>query len=185
GRREERGGQRSGRRGAPTGESSRRARIAIPRKRYGYGLETGCGPGVARVRARLHDVGELRDRVPELVLGVVEVRAEPDARVGSEVADDPPLAELAVHGRVVGRAHEHGAAAALRVAGTAELEAGGVEQFDQQLRERERARPDPLYAGLLDYVVARGRRVERRHVRCPGEEAARALGVLQLRLERK
>ena len=69
--------------------------------------------------------------------------------------------------------------------GLADLEAGGVEQVDQELRERERALADPVDADLLDHVVARGRRVERRHIRRAREEAPRAGGVLELRLERE
>ena len=50
------------------------------------------------VRAARDDVGELGDRVPNLVLGVEEVRAEPDAALGSGRKSQmmPAFAELVV-----------------------------------------------------------------------------------------
>ena len=85
--------------------------------------------------------------------------------VGPEVADDLPLAELLVHGLELRRAHRDRAAAARSIARAADLEAGLVGEVDQQLRLPDRVLADPLDADLLDQVVARGRRVERRHVR--------------------
>ena len=50
------------------------------------------GAEVALVRARLDDLADLRDHVPELVVGGVVVRPDPDAGAGTEVAEDLPLA---------------------------------------------------------------------------------------------
>ena len=94
------------------------------------------------------------------------------AGVGPEVADDTALAELAVYGRIVRRADEHGAAAPVRLARARDLEAGALEQLDEERRQHERPLADPLDADLLDHVVARARGVERRHVRGAREEAA-------------
>src|SRR5438270_7988878 len=162
--------------------SAPRQRRDIPH-RGGGSSEARGSAGVARVGAALDDLGELRDRVLELVLGVVEVRAEPDSGVGTEVADDPALTELTVHGRVVGGADEDRAAAPCRLARARDLEACGVERVDQELRQREGALADPFHADLFDHVVAGGRGVERGHVRRAGQEAARAGRVLELRLE--
>ena len=68
-------------------------------------------------------------------------------------------------------------------AGAAHLEAGLVGEVDQQLRLAERVLTDAVDADLLDQVVARGRGVERRHVRRAGEEARRAGRVAHLLLE--
>ena len=62
------------------------------------------------------------------------MRAEADAGVGAEVAEDLPLGQLAVHGRELGHVDGDGAAAPLSAARAADLEAGGVGEVDQQLR---------------------------------------------------
>src|SRR5258708_17356518 len=146
-------------------------------------LEPRRGTGVPLVCARLDDLCQLGDGMTQLVLAVEEVRAEPDARIGTKVADDPALAELTMDGGVIGRAHDHGAAATRVLARAHDLEAGAVEQLDEQSGERERPLADPLDADLFDHVVARGRRVQRRHVRRAGEEARDTRGVLELRFE--
>src|SRR5256885_16364672 len=111
-------------------------------------LEPGRRAQMPLVGARFDDLGHLPDGEPELVVRVVEVRAEPDARVRAEVAEDLPLAELLVHGLELGRLHEHGAATARRVARAPDLEARLVQQLDQQLRLADRVRPDALDADL-------------------------------------
>jgi hypothetical protein len=140
-------------------------------------------PRLRGVRPARDDVAQLRHRVAQLVFAVVEVRPQPDAGIRPEVAHDAPLAELAVDGRGVGRADEHGAAAPGRVAGASDLAPRLVQELDQERRERERALADPLHPDLLDHVVARRRGVERRHVRRAGEKAAHARRVLELGLE--
>src|SRR5205823_14930877 len=112
------------------------------------------------VRTALDDLRELRDGVPELVLGVVEVRAEADSGVRPKVADDPALAQLAVDGCVVGGADEDRAASPACLARARDLEARGIERVDQELRQRQRAFPSPVDADLLDHVVPGGRCVE-------------------------
>src|SRR3954454_18015689 len=105
--------------------SAPRRRPDIPHSGGGPSEARGSA-GVACVGAALDDLGELRDRVRELLLGVVEVRAEPDPGIGPEVADDPALAELAMHGRVVGCTDEDRAAAPRGLARARDLEACGV-----------------------------------------------------------
>ena len=134
------------------------------------GSESSGGARVPRERAALDDVDQLRNRLAQLVLRVVEVRPEPDAGVRPEVADDAPLAELAMHGGIVRRAHEHGAAAARGLARARDLEARRLEQLDEERREPERALADAIDPDLLDHVVAGARRVQRRHVRSAGQE---------------
>src|SRR5438128_6845681 len=129
---------------------------------------------MALVHAALDDLAQLLDRVPQVILAVVEMRPEPDARAWTEVADDAALAELPMHGRVVRSSNKDGAASALGVAWTADLEARLVQQIDQQLRQRKRPFADPVDADLFDHVVAGGRRVERGHVRRARQEASRA-----------
>ena len=57
------------------------------------------GAEMARVRARLHDLADLRDHVPKFVVGGVVVRPDPDSGARPEVAEDLTLRELLVHGR--------------------------------------------------------------------------------------
>src|ERR1700744_3001159 len=103
------------------------------------------------VRAARHDVGELGGRVPHLVAGVEEVRAEPDPalRIWAEVADDPALAELFVARGVVGGRDGDRAAASPGLPRRDDLEPRIVGEVDQELRERERALADPRHADLL------------------------------------
>src|ERR1700745_3749868 len=84
--------------------------------------------------ARLDDLGDLADCEPQLVVGVVVVRPQAETRIGPEVAEDLPLGELLVDGLELGRADGDSAAAPRRIARTADLEPGRVEQIDQQLR---------------------------------------------------
>ena len=99
------------------------------------------------MRAGLEDLADLGDHALELLVGVVEVRPEPDPGPGPEVADDLPLAELLVHRLEVGDVDGDGAAAPLRVARRANLEAGLVGELDQQLglaSEFARIRSTPI-----------------------------------------
>ncbi len=95
----------------------------------------------------------------------------------------PLRRQLRVDPLEVGRSHDDRPSPAGRVARASDREAQLVEQLDQQRRLLDRARADPLDADLLDHVVARGRRVERGHVRRAGQKAPGALGVLLLGLE--
>src|SRR5579864_4631057 len=101
---------------------------------------------VPLVRAARHDLRELGDRMPHLVLGVEEVRAQADPSVvpGTEVADDAPLSQLAVTGGVIRRRDRHGAAATRWLPRRDDLEPRRVAEVDEELRERERALADPL-----------------------------------------
>src|SRR5439155_12465028 len=72
-----------------------------------------------------------------------------------------------------------------RIAWTSNLEAGGPEKVDQELRLAHAVRADPADPDLLDQVVARRRGVERGNVRSAGEESRRAGRILELRLECK
>ena len=138
------------------------------------------------MRSRREDLCDLRDRALELGVGVVEVRPEPDPGAGAEVAEDSALGELFVHRLEAGtwtvtvpprRAGSRGE----RMSNPAVVgEARSAARFDAS-----ELRPDPLDADLLDQRVAGRRRVERGHVRRPGEEAGDAVGVAQLRLERE
>src|SRR5260221_1153240 len=105
------------------------------------------------VGAARADVAQCGDGVAKLVLAVEEMRAEPHPRIWAEVADDPALAELAMDGGVVGRADHDGAAAARVVTRADDLEAGVVEELDEQPRERQRPCADARNADLLDHVV--------------------------------
>src|SRR3989442_6433428 len=138
---------------------------------------------MALVGPGLEDFRDLGDREHELAFRVVVMRPEPQSRIGPEVAEDLALVELLVHGLELGRAHRHGAAAARRIARAADLEAGLVEQVDQELRLPDRVLTYAIDADLLDQVVAGSRRIERGHVRCAGEEAADPVRVFELRLE--
>jgi hypothetical protein len=83
---------------------------------------------------RSDDLADLRDRVPELVVGAVVVRAEADPGVRAEVAEDLALHQLAVHRRELGHPDRHRSAPSLRLSRASNLEAGGVGEVDQQLR---------------------------------------------------
>src|SRR5437879_3492042 len=102
------------------------------------------------VRAGLHDLNDLGGREAELLVRVVVVRPEPDARVGAKVAEDLPLGELPVDGLELGRTHRHSPAAAGRVTGAADVEAGTVEQVDQELRLAQRVLTNTVDPDLLD-----------------------------------
>src|SRR5437870_6251242 len=106
------------------------------------------------VGSRLDDLVDLAGSEPELLVRVEVVRPEPDPGIGTEVAEDLPLCELAVDGLELGCAHGHGPAAPGGLARTAHLESGRLEQVDQELRLSQRVGADPLDADLLDQVVA-------------------------------
>src|SRR4051812_2940483 len=110
----------------------------------------GCRPEMPLVCAISHDFLDLRNGKPQLVVGVVVVGAEPQAGVGSEVAEDLALGELLVDGLESGRARGDRAAAAGGVARAADLEAGVVEELDQELRLADRVLADALDTDLLD-----------------------------------
>ena len=139
-------------------------------------------PGRASSRPA-DDLANRRDRELELLVRGEEVRAEPQADVRTVVTDDLALFELRVDGRGVGHADDDRPAAALGLARADDLEPGLVEQAHEQLGLPHGVVADPVDADLLDDVVARRRRVERRHVRCAGQEAPRACRVLELGLE--
>src|SRR6266550_9627874 len=123
------------------------------------GLETGRCPQMPLVGLGFNDLADLRDRVAKLVVGGEVVRSEPQPGVRTEVAEDLTLGKFLVHRLELGRAHRHGAAAAGRVARAADIEAGVIEQGDEQLRLARRVLADAVDADLFDQVVARGRRV--------------------------
>ncbi len=141
------------------------------------------GAEVPLVRPALEDLPDLRDREADVIVGVVVVRPEADAGIGTEVAEDLALAELLVHGGELRHVDGDGAAAALGAPRAPDLEAGLVGEVDQELRLPQRVRADPVDADLLDQVVARRRRVQRRDVGRSGEEAGGAVRVLHLLLE--
>ena len=119
---------------------------------------------VALVRARLEDLRDLLDREAELVVGGEEVRPEPDPRVRPEVAEDPALLELRVHGGELGDGER--STVPPRRAGSRGLRTSKPAASARSIRScglAERALADPRDADLLDEVVARGRRVVRRH----------------------
>src|SRR5512133_1451373 len=99
--------------------------LLLPSKTFAGSLVIG-GRGVEMplVRAALDDLGDLAGREAELVVGVEEMRAEANASVGTEVADDLARAELAVDGLGLGCADHDRAAAPIRVARAEHLEAG-------------------------------------------------------------
>jgi hypothetical protein len=72
------------------------------------------------------DVGQLGDGVPHLLHRVEEVRTEPHAArgIGTEITDDPALAELVVAGGVVGRRDGDRTATPIRLARRDDLEPG-------------------------------------------------------------
>src|SRR6187200_1835481 len=120
---------------------------------------------MALVRAAFDDLGDLPDRVPQLLVGVVVVRSEAEAGVGAEVADDLTLSELLVHGLEFGRSHGDGAAAAGCVTRAADVEAGVAAEVDEELRLPDGVLTDSVDADLLDQVVPGCRRVERWDIR--------------------
>src|SRR6266550_8497232 len=63
----------------------------------GRRLEASCRAEPALVRARGKDLGDLVERELELVVAREVVRAEADAGVGTEIAEDLPLRQLLVH----------------------------------------------------------------------------------------
>src|SRR5512132_4002256 len=160
--------------------------LLLPSKTFAGSLVIG-GRGVemALVGAALDDLGDLGGREAELFVRVEEVRAEANAGVGPEVADDLSRAELSVDRLGLWRADHDRAAAAIRVARAQHLEAGRLEQLDEQRRLLHRALTDPLDADLLDELVARGCGVERRYVWGPSQEPGRAFSVVLLGLERE
>ena len=80
---------------APRPQSCRRLQLDLAPSRS---VERD-GAEVALVRARVEDLGDLLDREPELVVGGEVVRAQADAGVGAEVAENRPRLELGVDGR--------------------------------------------------------------------------------------
>ena len=138
---------------------------------------------VPLVGARLEDLADLLDDEADLVVRVVVVRPETDARVGTEVAEDLPLGQLLVHGGELRDVDDHRAATALGRPRAPDLEPRLVGELDEQLRLTERVGTDPVDADLLDQVVARRPGVVRRHVRGPGQEARSAARVAHLLLE--
>src|SRR5215510_4207463 len=140
---------------------------------------------VALVSPAFDDLGNLTGREAKLVVRVEEVRAEADACVGPEVADDLALLELTVDGRGFGGADDDGAAPAFRLSRRQHVEACRPEQLSEQRRLAQRLLSNPVDPDLADQLVTGRRRVERGHVRRPGEEASRAFGVVLLRFEGK
>src|SRR5436190_15523728 len=138
---------------------------------------------VALVRARLDDLRHLLGGEPDLVVRVGEVRAEPDARLRTRVAEDLARLELALDRLELRRAHDERAAAALRLLRPDDVEAGALEHLGEERGLLHRTLPNTADSDLLDQVVARRRRVERRDVRCAGEEARGAGRVLLVDLE--
>src|SRR5262245_17492875 len=138
---------------------------------------------MALICAVAHDRGDLRDREAELVVAVIVVRPEAETGVGAEVAEDLALGQLLVDGLELRCANRDRSASTGPIPGTANLEAGLVEQVDEQLCLAHRVLSDPVDADLLDQVVAGGGGVQRGHVRSAREEAGSALGVLELRFE--
>ena len=127
----------------------------------------------------------LVDGEAKLVVGREEVRPEPQARVGPVVADDLARGELGVHGLEVGHAEDDRPAADRRLARRGELEAGRVDELDEQRRLAHRVGADPLDADLADDLVAGARGVVGGDVRRAGEEPRRAGRRLHLGLERE
>ena len=111
------------------------------------------------------------------------MRPEAQADVRPNVEQNLARLELCVHGLEVWDADDDRATATLRRARADDLEAGLVEEPDEMRRLAHRVLPDPLDADLLDDLVAGCRRVERGHVRRPGQETGGALRVLELRRE--
>src|SRR5207253_9866536 len=125
----------------------------------------------ALMRAGFEDVGDLVDREAELVVRREVVRPEPDARAGTEVAEDLPLRQFFVYRLEVRHVDDHGAAPPFRLARRADVESARFRELDQQLRLPDRVPADALDADLLDQVVTRRGCIERGHIRCAGEEA--------------
>jgi hypothetical protein len=140
---------------------------------------------VGLVGAALHDPGHLPDGEAELVVGREEVRPEPEAGVRPEVAHNVTGGELPMNGLEVRCAEDDRPAAAIRVARARQLEAGAVEELDQERGLCPRALADPLDADLFDQVVACCRGVEGGDVGRPGEEPRRAVREVHLGLERE
>ena len=148
----------------PTGNKVAGNRLFLLPRRSEPKVKARSGPPIrcGAQRAALHDLRQLGNRVPELGFGVVEMRPEADAGARAEVADDVALPELSMNRGIVGRVHEDGAATPIRVARAADPKPAPSSRSISSCvsaSERSRMRPD---ADLLDHVVARRRRVERR-----------------------
>src|SRR5207344_787351 len=105
--------------------------------------------GVTRESPGLHDVCDLLDREADLVVGVEEVRADPDPGTRTVVAEDAALLELRVDGPGFRHAEDHCTASPSRVARAQNLEPHSVRVLDEKLRLPERALADPVDADLL------------------------------------
>ena len=140
------------------------------------------GEGAPR-GAMSDDLDERGRGALQLVVGVEEVRPEAEADVRPDVEQNLARLQLGVHGLEVWNADDDRATATLRRPRADDLEAGVVEEPDEMRRLAHRVLPDPLDADLLDDLVAGRRRVQRGHVRRPGQETGGALRVLQLRRE--
>src|SRR5436305_567948 len=112
-----------------------------------------------------------RHRVLQLLLGVEEVRREPDARVGPEIAHDLAIDQLVAEVLGVGVEDGDRASPVFVVARGADLEAGLLGERDQVVGEGERALADLLLAHARHDLVAGPAGVEGRDVRRAGEKA--------------
>src|SRR5437867_737428 len=92
------------------------------------------------------DLRDLLGREPELVVGVVEVRPEPKAGLGPAVDEDRARGELLVDRLEFGGLDDNGAAAPLRLARAAGLEASVLEEVDEHRRLLDRPGADLLDA---------------------------------------
>ncbi len=91
------------------------------------------GAEVTLVGARLENLADLLDREPELVVGREVVRPEPNAGIGTEVAEDSSLLQLGMHGRELRHAEHDRSSATSRLASARHLEAGVVREIDEEL----------------------------------------------------
>src|SRR5437016_1376893 len=94
-------------------------------------LVSGHGTGVASIGAGFDDLGDLLHCEVKLVVGREVVRAETDAGVRPEVAQDPARLELGVDGRELGHAHGDRPSPPRGLARAHDLEAGLVRELDQ------------------------------------------------------
>src|SRR5438874_2226989 len=109
-----------------TGGSASTRTSSTRTSRPGLGTPSGCSSSSPA------DLGDLLDREAELVVAVVEVRPETQARLGTAVDEDPALGELAVDLLELRHLHDDGAAAPVRVAWAARLEPRLLEQLGHQ-----------------------------------------------------